>query len=44
MCVIDGSGVSFGQVVNLLKVILHLMAALPVYMYLDFQASYNVEH
>ena len=41
ICVINGSGVSFGQVANLLKFIPHHMIALPVYMCLDFQASYN---
>ena len=43
ICVINGSGVSFGQVANLLEFIPHHMTALPVYMYLDFQASYNFE-
>ena len=44
ICVIDGSGVSFGQISNSLKFIPHHMAALPVYMCLNFQASYNFEH
>ena len=39
--VINGSGVSFGQLENLLEFISHHMTALPVYMYLDFQAFYN---
>ena len=39
--VINGSGVSLGQVANLLEFIPGHMAALPVYMCLDFQASYN---
>ena len=43
ICVINGSGVSFGQVANLLEFIPHHMTGLPVYMYLDFQASYNFE-
>ena len=40
--VINGSGVSFGQVTNL-EFIPHHMTALPVHMCLDFQASYNFE-
>ena len=40
---INGSGVSFGQVSNLLQFIPHHMTALPVYMCLVFQASYNFE-
>ena len=43
ICVINGSGVFFGQVANLLEFIPHHMTALPVYMCLDFQASYNFE-
>ena len=43
ICVINGSGVSFGQVANLLEFIPYHMAALLVYMCLDFQASYNFE-
>ena len=43
MCVTNGSRVSFGQVANLLEFISHHMTALPVYMCLDFQASYNFE-
>ena len=39
ICVIDGSGVSFGQVLNLLEFISHHMTGLHVYMCLDFQAS-----
>ena len=42
ICVINESGVSFGQVSNLLKFIPHHMTALPIYM-CDFQASYNFE-
>ena len=42
--VMSRSGVSFGQVANLLEFILYHMTALPVYMCLDFQASYNFEH
>ena len=38
----NGSGVPFGQVANLLEFIPHHMIALPVYMCLDFQASLNV--
>ena len=41
--VIDGSGVSFGWVANLLKFIPHHMTALPVFMCLNFQASHNFE-
>ena len=41
ICVINGSGVSFGQVTNLLKFIPRHMPALPVYICLDFQGSYN---
>ena len=41
--IINGSGVSFGQVANLLEFIPYHMAALLVYMCLDFQASYNFE-
>ena len=37
ICVINRSGVSFGQVGNSLEFILHHMTALPVYMFLDFQ-------
>ena len=40
---INGSGVSFGQVTNLLQFFPHHMIALPVYMCLGFQASYNLE-
>ena len=40
---INGSVVSFGQVANLLQFIPHHMTALPVYMCLGFQASYNLE-
>ena len=43
MCVINESGVFFGQVVNSLEFIPHHMIALPIYMCLDFQASYNFE-
>ena len=43
ICVINGSGVSFGQVANLLEFIPHHMTALPVYMSLDLQSSYNFE-
>ena len=43
ICVTNGSRVSFGQVANLLEFISHHMTALPVYMCLDFQASYNFE-
>ena len=43
ICVINGSGVSFGQFANLLEFIPHYMTALPVCMCLDFQASYNFE-
>ena len=31
ICVINGSGVSFGQIANLLEFIPHYMTALPVY-------------
>ena len=44
ICVINGSEVSFGQVANSLEFIPHHMTALPVYMCLDFQASYSFEH
>ena len=37
------SGVSFGQVANLLEFIPYHITALPVYMCLHFQASYNFE-
>ena len=40
---INGSGESFDQVANLLQFIPHHMTALPVYMCLGFQASYNLE-
>ena len=40
MCVINGSGVSFGQVANLLAFIPHHMTTSPVYMCLYFQVSY----
>ena len=43
ICVINGSGVAFGQVANLLQFIPYHMTALPVYMCLDSQASYNLE-
>ena len=43
LCVIGEPGVSFGQVANLLEFIPHHMTALPVYMCLDFQASYDFE-
>ena len=43
ICVISGSGVSFGQVANLLEFIPHHMTTLPVYICLDFQASDNFE-
>ena len=43
ICVINGPGVSFGQVANLLEFIPHHMTALSVQMCLDFQASYNFE-
>ena len=43
ICVINGSGVSFGQVANLLEFIPHHLKALPVYMCLYFQASYNFQ-
>ena len=43
ICVRNGSGVSFGQVANLLECIPYYMATLPVYICLDFQASYNFE-
>ena len=43
ICVINGSGVSFGQVADLLEFIPHHITALLVYMCLDFQASYNFE-
>ena len=36
ICVINRSGMSFGQVANLLKFISHYMTALSVYMCLDF--------
>ena len=41
ICVINGSGVSFDQVPNLLEFIPHYMTALSVYMCLDFQTFYN---
>ena len=44
MYAINGSGVSFSQVANLLEFISHHMTALPVCMCFDFQASYNFEH
>ena len=40
----NGSGMSFGQVANLLEFIPHHMTALPVYMCLVFQTFYNFEH
>ena len=43
ICVINGSGVSFGQVANLLEFIPHYTIALPAYVCLGFQASYNFE-
>ena len=43
ICVVNESGVSFGQVENLLEFIPHHITALPVYTCLDFQASYNFE-
>ena len=43
ICVINGPGVSFGQVENLLEFIPHHKTALSVYMCLDFQASFNFE-
>ena len=43
ICVMNGSGVSFVQVANLLEFIPHHMTALPIYMCLDFEASYNFE-
>ena len=43
VCVINGSGVSFGQVANLLEIIPHYMTVSLVYMCLDFQTSYNFE-
>ena len=42
--VISGSVVFFGLIPKLLEFILYHMTALPVYMCLDFQASYNFEH
>ena len=39
ICVINGSGVYFGQVANLLEFIQHHVTALPVCMCLGFQAS-----
>ena len=39
ICVINGSGVSFGQVANLLEFISHPMADLSAYMCLNFLAS-----
>ena len=39
----NGSGVPFGQVANSLEFIPYHMTALPVYICLDFQASYNFE-
>ena len=44
ICVINGSGVSFGQFANLFEFFLHHMTALPVYVCLGFQASYNFEY
>ena len=44
ICVINGAGVSFGQVANVLEYIPHHMTALAVYMCLDFEASYNFEN
>ena len=44
ICVIYGSGVFFGQVANSLEFVPHHMTALPVYMCLDFHASYSFEH
>ena len=44
ICVINGSGVSFGQVAKSLEFIPHHMTALPVYMCLDFQAPCSFEH
>ena len=41
---INGSGVSFSQVANLLEFISYHMTALPVCMCFDFQASYNFEY
>ena len=43
ICVMNGSGVSFEQVANLLEFIPHHMAAFLVNMCLDFEASYNLE-
>ena len=43
ICVINGPGVCFGEVANLLEFIPHHMTTLPVYMYLDLQAFYNFE-
>ena len=43
ICVIDGFGVPFGHVENLLEFIPHHMTILSVYMWVDFQASYNFE-
>ena len=44
ICVINGSGVSFGQFAKLFEFFLHHMTALPVYVCLGFQASYNFEY
>ena len=41
ICVINVSGVAFGQVASLLEFIPHHMEAFPDYMCLDFQASYS---
>ena len=43
ICVINGSELSFDQVSHLLEFIPHHLTALPVYMCLDFQASYNFQ-
>ena len=43
ICVINGSGLSFDQVSHLSEFIPHHLTALPVYMCLDFQASYNFQ-
>ena len=43
ICVKNGSGVSFGRVVNYLEFIPHHMKALIVYMCLDSRSSYNFE-
>ena len=49
ICVINGSGVSFGQVANLLEFIPHHLKALPVYMCLYFNVgkhllAYSFDH